>query len=113
MTMTHGSPGSPARLCAAEARSVSNVSPAASPADHLRQGYGGPPWLQQRRKPDTTLRNRTRRDLPDLGGVLGNRSIAGESTRAGDVEDSHPCPLLLIGVRLTRSRLRRSVGRQI
>src|SRR5215472_17421418 len=44
------------------------------------------------------LWHRTGLRVPNLGGILGDRAIAGELPGTGDVEDGFARPLMLVGV---------------
>src|SRR5271165_7351918 len=41
---------------------------------------------------------RARLHLPDLGGILSDRVVAGEFPAAGHVQDGLPCPCVAVGV---------------
>src|SRR5208283_2699979 len=59
------------------------------------------------------LWHRTRLGIPDLGGVLGNRAVAGELPGTGDVQDSLACPRVAVGAQLGQSAVCLEIGFEV
>ena len=59
------------------------------------------------------LINRNGCDLPYFPRVLGDRAVAGELARGGDVQDNLACPCLRVHVELTQTLVRFAVAGQV
>src|SRR5215469_13988114 len=51
--------------------------------------------------------------IPDVGGILGDRTIARELPGTGDIEDGFARPLMLVGVQFGQPVIRLEIGVEI